>query len=109
MRITKVMLASLFLISIGLAQELTQTEKKQLEKMNHQYAGDLKSASLDYALLLYRTDEHADHLRADTVVNHYIALQDNDPESITYGQWGWRWKNNKKVVDFNYQKAIHHR
>ncbi|KAA3661366.1 MAG: hypothetical protein DWQ10_04685 [Calditrichaeota bacterium] len=101
MNIIKAMLACIFLISFGFAQELTLAEKMELDELESQYPGDLRSSALDYAFLSYRIDEHANHLKADTALNHFIALQDNDPESVTYGQWDWRWKNNQKVVDFN--------
>jgi len=35
------------------------------------------------------------------VLDKVISSQDDDPESLTYGHWGWRWEGGEKRVDFN--------
>ena len=101
MKIITLLLSSIFLSTIAYAQELTLDELASLEKLNKDYSVDKKTASLHYAWLLYRSGDEANYSKADTVLNHVISLQDNDPESITYGQWGWKWEGGEKVVDFN--------
>ena len=86
-------------VTSNYAQELTGDEKKLLEKLNNDYTADKKSASLNYAWLLYRSNGECP--KADTVLNHVISLQDDDPESLTYGHWGWVWRDGEKFVDWN--------
>lgn len=90
---------SVFLSIMSFAQELTTDEKILLEKLDKDYSVDKESVSLNYAWLLYRTD--GDYRKADTVLNRVISLQDDDPESLTYGHWGWVWRNGEKSVDWN--------
>jgi len=81
------------------AQELTADDKTLLEKLNNDYTADKKTASLNYAWLLYRSNGECP--KADTVLNQVISRQDDDPESFTYGHWGWVWRNGEKFVDWN--------
>ena len=74
----------------GYSQALTETEKKQLDQLNSDYSADKSKVSLNYAWLLYRCGIRDLCSRADSVLNSVIALQDSDPESFMYGQWGWR-------------------
>ncbi len=90
---------SCFLGALIYAQEITAEEKLLLEKLNNDYAADKKSASLNYAWLLYRSGGECP--KADTVLNLVISQQDDDPESSTYGHWGWVWRNGEKFVDWN--------
>jgi len=92
---------SVVLSATGFAQELTVGEKISLEGLNKAYAADKKTASFQYAWLLYRTNDGASYAKADSVMNQVIALQDDDPESNTYGQWNWRWRNGEKFADWN--------
>jgi hypothetical protein len=101
MKMRIVVLLSVFLSTVGFAQELTVDEKVNLEQLNRAYAADEKTASFQYAWLLYRTDNEANYAKADSVMNQVIALQDDDPESNTYGQWNWRWRNGEKFADWN--------
>lgn len=101
MKMIVLLLMSVFLSAIGYTQELTVDEKLVLEKLNKDYSVDKKTASPQYAWLLYRTGDQADYLKADTVLNQFISLKDEDPEAMTYGQWGWKWQEGEKVVDFN--------
>ncbi|MBN2008386.1 hypothetical protein JW960_03450 [candidate division KSB1 bacterium] len=101
MKVNFVLLLIVFMGASLHAQELSVSEKASLEQMEKRYGADIKAAPPDYAWLLYRTDDRVNHLKADTVLNHFVALQDNDQESMTYGQWGWHWQNGEKVVDFN--------
>lgn len=96
-----ILLVGLFLSVQSYAQELTVDEKTRLETMDKEYAQDKKTASLDYAWLLYRTGVQSNYEKADAILNQVISLQDNDPDSITYGQWDWRWQDGEKRVDFN--------
>ena len=97
MKILILLLMSVFLSAFGSAQELTNDEKLSLKKLDKDYSVN-KTVSLHYAWLLYRT---GDQEKADTVLNQFISLQDDDQESMTYGQWGWKWQRGEKVVDFN--------
>lgn len=101
MRLIILALSSWFLIGIAYAQPLTSDEKASLEKLETDYAADPKTASLEFAWLLYRTDEQGNHARGDTVLQQVFSLQDDDPESLTYGQWGWTWRGEEKVADLN--------
>jgi hypothetical protein len=92
---------SVVLSARGYAQELTADEKSSLERKDKAYSDDKKAASLDYAWLLYRTGDQANCLKADAVLSDVILLQDKDPESITYGQWNWRWQDGEKFADLN--------
>ena len=93
-------------IAIGYGQELTSDELATLEDLNKRYSID-NTASLNensafyYAWLLYRMGDKVKFSKADTVLTYGISLQDNDPGSITFGQWGWKWEGGEKVVDFN--------
>ncbi len=101
MKMIMLLLISVFLNVIGFAQELTVDEKLSLEKLNKDFSVDRETASLPYAWLLYRTGDQVNYLKADTVLNQVISLQDDDPEAVTYGQWDWKWQDGQKVVDFN--------
>ncbi len=85
----------------GVAQELNTDKKQAPDKMNQNYAVDKKAVSARYAWLLYRTGEEANYLKADSVLNQFISMQDDDQDAVTYGQWGWKWERGEKVVDFN--------
>lgn len=107
MKLLKFLLINLFFWSIAYSQELTIVEKEELTELEESYSAGLKMDYFEYAWLLYRAD---DNLKADKVLNHVISQQDVDPESITYGQWGWQWREGDKVagpgdipwyVDFN--------
>jgi len=95
------LLAWVLLSAYGVSQELTLDEKASMEKMRAEYAQDPKTASFQYAWLLYRTDIRSNHRKADEVLNQVIALQDHDPESLTYGQWGWHVEGGEKKADLN--------
>lgn len=91
-----------FLLCIhGNAQELTADEKASLEKMRAEYVQNRKTASFQYAWLLYRTDIPSNCREADRILYETIALQDHDPESLTYGQWGWHVEGGEKKADLN--------
>lgn len=91
------LLSGIFLSANGFAQELSTDEKQALEKMEKDYAVDKKTASARYAWLLYRTGDEAYYLKADSVLNQFISFQDDELEALTYGQWGWKWENGKKL------------
>jgi len=90
------------LLSINVyAQELSPEERTLLGQLDAEYAQDAKKASFQYAWLLYRTGTPSNCEKADAVLNHVFLLQDSDPDSITYGQWDWKWEGGEKRVDFN--------
>lgn len=92
---------SVFLSMMSYTQELTSEEKLLLKKLDKDYSNDHYGVSLTYAWLLYRTGEEKNYIKADSVLNQVISIQDHDPESLTYGQWGWEWKDGEKTVDYN--------
>lgn len=92
------LLLSFFLCILSYAQELTTDEKALFEQLNTNYSADKNAVSLRYAILLYRSENY---LKADTVLNKAILLQDNDPEALTYGHWNWEWRDGEKYVDYN--------
>ncbi len=83
------------------AQSLSPAEQSRFESQIQNYKADPNAVSWELAWYLYRSEDVTDHVTADAVLEKYIAKQDPDPESITFGQWGWRWENGEKVVDFN--------
>lgn len=83
------------------AQELTAEEEASLESMAQAYAADKTAASFEYAWLLYRVDDRPSRHKADVVLREVIALQDDDPESLTYGQWGWTELGGVRTADLN--------
>lgn len=95
------MLMGILLCVSAYPQGLTTEEQAGLQKMDDAYARDEKAVSFEYAWLLYRTDDPSNHRKADISLNKVISLQDDDPESLTYGHWGWRWEGGEKRVDFN--------
>lgn len=101
MKLLILILLNAFLMGNIYSQELTVNEKKKLAEMEDSYSAGLKVDYFNYASLLYRTDEISNYLKADSVLNYGISLQDHDPESITYGQWNWTWRDHEKIVDFN--------
>ncbi len=94
-------LMSVVLAAGGFAQELTTEEKARLEKMGDDYARNQKTASFEYAWLLYRTGLPSDCAKADAVLGQVISLQDSDPESLTFGQWGWIEEGGERKADLN--------
>lgn len=94
-------LVGILLSANAYTQELTAEEKAGLEKMDRDYAQNPKGASLQHAWLLYRTGDPANCLKGDAVLNEFISQQDDDPESITYGHWGWKVFAGERTVDFN--------
>ena len=101
MQMRIIVLLGVLLSPVGFAQELTVGEKAALDGLNKAYEADKNAASFQYAWLLYRTNGEANYVKADSVMNQVIALQDDDPESNTYGQWNWRWRNGEKFADWN--------
>lgn len=101
MRTITLLLVGVLLGVNGFAQELSSDEKTLLDKLDTEYAQDAKKATFQYAWLLYRTGIPSNYGKADAVLNQIFSLQDSDPESITYGQWDWRWEEGEKRVDFN--------
>ncbi len=104
-----ILLNSLLMVNVY-SQRFKGTDKEKLEEMDEQYSTGQKMDYFDYAWLLYNTNEKSTYPKADTVLNHVISEQDVDPESITYGQWGWRKPDGEKIagpgdipwyVDFN--------
>jgi len=85
----------------GYAQELTADEMASLDKLDAEYARDAKTASFQYAWLLYRTSIPANYPKAGEVLHRVFALQDDNPESFTYGQWGWREEGGERKADLN--------
>lgn len=83
------------------AQELTADEQASLAQLESDYAKDPNNASLQHAWLLYRTGIASNIARANAVLDQAIALQDDDPDSLTYGQWNWRWEGGEKRADLN--------
>lgn len=83
------------------AQELTPDEKDRLDAMDQAYSADKKTAAFDYAWLLYRTSDRANWRKADEVLKEVVAQQDSDPESTTYGQWGWTRRDGESFGDLN--------
>ncbi|MCU0454680.1 MAG: hypothetical protein MUE74_00100 [Bacteroidales bacterium] len=73
-----------------MAQVLSEAEKNQLNLLNKTFAEDSSAVSLNYSWLLYRSGGEGSKVKADYVLNSVIALQDHNPESFMYGQWGWR-------------------
>jgi len=94
-------LAAILLSASAYTQGLTADEQADLEKMEDAYARDEKAVSFEYAWLLYRTEDQSNHRKAGIVLDTVISLQDDDPESLTYGHWDWRWEGGEKRVDFN--------
>ncbi|MBN2355117.1 hypothetical protein JXO59_03330 [candidate division KSB1 bacterium] len=82
------------------SQPLSSEETQKLIRLNEVYARD-QNPILEHAWLLYRTDDDAYHAKADSILNKFISQQDNDPESFTYGQWGWVWRDGVKRADLN--------
>lgn len=94
-----VMLLLLYVVN-GYAQPLTADEKITLETWNKEYSRDFKTASLNYAWLLYRSsDENCS--KADSVLVLAIAQQDQEPGALTYGHWNWSYRDGEKYVDWN--------
>lgn len=73
-KIILLFLMSTLLNMSGVAQELSIAERQTLEKMNQNYAVDKKAVSGRYAWLLYRTDEPAYYLKADSVINQFLKI-----------------------------------
>jgi hypothetical protein len=48
--------------------------------------------TLDYALALLDGDDPAYKERAHGIIKEVISLQDQDPQSPTYGIWSWYWE-----------------
>ena len=82
------------------SQKLTDTETLRLKEIEQKYSDNI-NVFFEYAWLLYRQGGEENCLKADDLINQVTAAQDQDPESITFGQWGWKWENGEKVVDFN--------
>ena len=99
MKLLILILVNAFLIVNVYSQE--QNNNELLAKMAKMYSVGEKMDYFSYAWLLYSTNQKSNYNKADTVLNHFISLQDHDPESITYGQWDWKWQDGEKVVDFN--------
>lgn len=100
MKKTILILATFIQVLFCYAQPLTVEEKKLLDQSNIDYSFDGNKVSLNYAWLLYRTGGTSS-LKADTVLNKTIALQDHDPEALTFGHWGWSLRDGEKYVDWN--------
>ena len=90
-----------FLSVNSYAQELSTGERTLLEQLDKDYSVDKKKVSLNYSWLLYRSGKEINCLKADTVLNMVISLQDNDQESLTYGQWEWVLRDGEKSADWN--------
>jgi hypothetical protein len=96
-----ILLMCISLSIMSFSQELSTDERILLKQLDKDYSIDKKKVSLNYAWLLYRSGEGVICLKADTVLNQVISLQDNNPESPTYGHWGWRIVDGEKFVDWN--------
>lgn len=94
------LIGSLLCVAVR-AQELTVSEKTDLQRMEAQYDRDKESASLQYGWFLYREGGNANCRKADTVLDRVFDKQDNDPRSPTYGQWNWKWEGGEKRADLN--------
>lgn len=90
MRKSLLILSFLIMSASCYSQALTEAERQQLDQLNRNYQADKNNVSLNYAWLLYRSAREDLKFRADSVLNSVITLQDSDPESFMYGQWGWR-------------------
>ena len=82
-------------------QDLFIAKGGSVERKSKTISIDKKTASLKYAWELYRSEDKANYPKADAVLNYCISLQDNEVESMTYGQWGWKWQGDEKVADLN--------
>jgi len=100
-RIVRICLSALLLCTCVCAQELTDEEKAALEKMEQAYTQDNTTASAQHAWFLYRTGDSSNWRKADSVLLGFIALQDADPESPTYGQWEWKLEGSLRTGDLN--------
>jgi len=85
----------------GYAQVLTSEEEATLKQMEADYAQNAEFRDLAYPWLLYRTGTAANCATADSVLRKIITLQDDDLESTTYGQWGWRSVGRWREGDLN--------
>lgn len=92
----------LFLISPRLvAQELTDSERAALSRLQAAMASGPYTPNLGDAWLLYRSGDRGNYPKADTMMMRVIALQDGDAESPTFGQWGWVEREGVRSADLN--------
>jgi hypothetical protein len=71
------------------AQELSPAEKVELEKLEQAYSTGNCPATAANAWLFYRSGHESNYRKADTLLNNFISLQNDNPESTVYGQWAW--------------------
>lgn len=101
MKLLILILINAFLVVNVYSQDFNGNITEKLAELEESYSTGQKMDYFEYAWLLYSTNESSNYPKADIVLNHLISLQDQDPGSITYGQWDWKWQDGEKVVDFN--------
>jgi hypothetical protein len=99
---TASLLLSLFFFGTnGHAQDLSASDEAALVKLEKEYSSENYTPTLGDAWLCYRSSNKMNHAKADTILMRVLSMQDSDPESKTYGHWGWVVRDGEKFVDFN--------